>query len=1104
MQKVRAWLNRQSESTLTGVTLLVVVGVGGVDFLSLQPVSFVPFYLLIVAAAAWLGGAKPGIFAALVGTTIMLQKDWRATLPSDYSWTIYWNGGVRLAVLLFTAGILAELKRLTQELEGRVKQRTAALEAVTDQHNRTEAQLRDNVQRFREVTENISEVFWMSDTEKRHIAYVSTGYEKIWGRTCESLYQSPRAWLDAIHPEDRDQVKQAALTKQAQGDYDEEYRVVRPDGSLRWIRDRAFPVRDESGAVCRIVGIAADITERKQTEMLLQEREARFRALFDNSSDGIVIAEPETRRFLYANRTFLRMLGYALEEIRTLSVESIHPADALPHVLDQFQKLLREEVKSVLNIPVKRKDGTVFLAEIGAFPLELRGKRQVAGVFRDVTERRRMQEALQLQERVLASMVESVQLVDDQGIIRYANPATDAMFGYERGELQGQPIRVLSGLSPDEFARRFAEITEWMKTHGSYFGEFRNRRKDGSEFITEAGISTMTFAGTNYSVAVRLDITSRKRAQAQLAMLGHGLASTSELICITDLEDRFTYVNRAFQQTYGYPEAEILGNTPRMLDSPNSPPGLRAEILAKSHLGGWQGEVLNQRKDGTEFPIFLSTSQIKDSSGQILGLLGVAQNITDRKRAESILKESEYKFRVLFEAAPIGIVLANADGGDLEANTSFRHLVGYTQRELAGLTVGAITHPEDLTKTVQALAELGDERRAQAVLEKRYRHKDGHFINAQVFARSIRSKGAASRRIICMVTDVTRRKVEERLMGELAAIVAQSEDAIASSTLDRKVLTWNRAAERIYGYSAAEMIGQSLSLLVPPDRAAEHEAVWRDVLEGRSVESLETVRRRKDGALIDVSLTVSPVRDATHRMTGTSVIAREISERKRMEHEILEISANERRRIGHDLHDGLGQYLAGIALRAKALEQMLAEVGSPHAGEVKEVATLVGSAIRQARTLARGLDPIGIEGESTLAGALQSLAAENMELFHLGCEFRWTGPEVRVAAPVANALYRIVQEAIHNAMEHGKVRHLQIEVAVDADNLCLRVQDHGTGFQPDRPRPGGMGLRVMNYRAKSIGASLHIRSEPGLGTELRCVVPRTAWVQPRGEDVGQH
>ncbi|MGH7233553.1 MAG: PAS domain S-box protein, partial [Nitrospiraceae bacterium] len=146
---------------------------------------------------------------------------------------------------------------------GRLTGAVIVFKDITDRQ-RTEEALRESEERFCQVTENIREVFWLSDVSKECLLYVSPAYEEIWGRTCASLYLSPRSWLDAIHPDDRDRVRDAALSKQAGGQYNEEYRLIRPDGSVRWIRDRAFPVRDDAGEVYRIAGIAEDITQQKQ------------------------------------------------------------------------------------------------------------------------------------------------------------------------------------------------------------------------------------------------------------------------------------------------------------------------------------------------------------------------------------------------------------------------------------------------------------------------------------------------------------------------------------------------------------------------------------------------------------------------------------------------------------------------------------------------------------------------------------------------------------------------------------------------------------------------------------------------------------------------
>jgi PAS domain S-box-containing protein len=330
----------------------------------------------------------------------------------------------------------------------------------------------------------------------------------------------------------------------------------------------------------------------------------------------------------------------------------------------------------------------------------------------------------------------------------------------------------------------------------------------------------------------------------------------------------------------------------------------------------------------------------------------------------------------------------------------------------------------------------------------------------------------------------------------LAAIVESSEDAIYSQTLDGRIVSWNRAAERIYGYAAKAVMGQPVTLLLPPGYEQELADILQDLARGRKVVNHETVRRKQDDSLVEVALTVSPVRDAAGKVTGGSVIARDITERRRLEKEVLEISAEERRRIGHELHDGLGQYLAGIAFRAKALEEALAAEGSPHSAAAKEITAFVSNAISQTRSLARGFDPIEVERSGLLA-ALQHLLEETRQFFNIHCLFHCRPEELPMDAPTGLALYRIAQEAIHNAITHGNARQIDIELAADAGRLCLRIRDDGSGFQTDTPHPTGMGLRVMGYRARSIGARLSLSSQPGQGTEIRCELPFPAAPAPR-------
>ncbi len=206
------------------------------------------------------------------------------------------------------------------------------------ERKKSERLVQEGQERFRQLAEHIKEVFWITDPTKQEMLYISPGYEEIWGRSCESLYASPQSWIETIHPEDRGRVLEAATHKQAVGTYDEQYRILRPDGSIRWICDRAFPIRDSSGVVYRIVGFAEDITGRKRTQESLRASEQRLELVIHGSSDGFWDAQvlpgeqwSSPRTPVWWSPRVKAMLGYTDEEFPDV-LESwtsrLHPEDA--------------------------------------------------------------------------------------------------------------------------------------------------------------------------------------------------------------------------------------------------------------------------------------------------------------------------------------------------------------------------------------------------------------------------------------------------------------------------------------------------------------------------------------------------------------------------------------------------------------------------------------------------------------------------------------------------------------------------------------------------------------------------------------------------------
>ncbi len=208
-----------------------------------------------------------------------------------------------------------------------------------------------------------------------------------------------------------------------------------------------------------------------------------------------------------------------------------------------------------------------------------------------------------------------------------------------------------------------------------------------------------------------------------------------------------------------------------------------------------------------------------------------------------------------------------------------------------------------------------------------------------------------------------------------------------------------------------------------------------------------------------------------------------------LEQRILEISDDERRRIGHDLHDGLGQQLTGIALLSKALQQRLSAVQPEDAQAVEQIASLVNQSIAWTRDLARGLAPMSLESADA-AAAFEEAAVNSAHLLGVECSFHAEGELPRIEEHAALHLVRIIQEAITNSAKHGKAKHVRVMLSADEQKLSLDIRDDGIGMSAKTLAKPGLGLRIMNYRARMIGAKIEFgRSNPGGGALVRCIVP---------------
>jgi PAS domain S-box-containing protein len=331
----------------------------------------------------------------------------------------------------------------------------------------------------------------------------------------------------------------------------------------------------------------------------------------------------------------------------------------------------------------------------------------------------------------------------------------------------------------------------------------------------------------------------------------------------------------------------------------------------------------------------------------------------------------------------------------------------------------------------------------------------------------------------------------EQARSRLVDIVQSSEDAIFSETLDGVITSWNRGAQRLFGYSDAEAVGHRSSHLIPAERVAREREIIAEIGRGEfdGEHTLETIRICKDGRPVHVSQTVSPIEDVRGKQIGVSVIARDTTERRALEREVLESTGREQQRIGRELHDSLGQELTGLGYLAKSLSQKLNAMKSPYVETAQTITSGIQKAINEVRSAVRGLVPVEVDASGFMV-ALEKLAADTEARCGIECRIAGDAPITIDDNLLATHLYRIVQEAINNAVKHAHARHITVRPQSDNGTLQVAVQDDGVGIAGGASGNGGMGLRIMRYRAGVIDAVLDVQTTSGSGTAVVCRIKK--------------
>jgi PAS domain S-box-containing protein len=382
-----------------------------------------------------------------------------------------------------------------------------------------------------------------------------------------------------------------------------------------------------------------------------------------------------------------------------------------------------------------------------------------------------------------------------------------------------------------------------------------------------------------------LDDYECKRVEEELAFERSQLLSIfdgiDDVVYVTDLHTyEVLYANKAMRERFG---GDLVGGICyREFQRRDSPCDFCTNsIILKEKGKPYRWEFYNPTVDRH----FLITDRIiKWPDGRDVRF-EIAKDITDRKRAEEDLRASEDKFKAIFDRAALGLAISDSTGHIIDCNSAYQEMLGYSKEELREISFLDITHLDDKSKNRDLQRKMNDGLIDSYRLEKRYIQKGGRVIICNLIASAIRNPDGTLKYNMAVVEDITERKKAEQSQALLASIIMSSDDAIFSKELDGTITSWNRGAERMYGYTAAEMVGRSVEVIVPSNKLQEYRGILEKIRRGGEIENSEQVRITKDGRKIDVSITVSPIIDGSGNIIGASTIARDITERKQADKE---------------------------------------------------------------------------------------------------------------------------------------------------------------------------------------------------------------------------
>jgi PAS domain S-box-containing protein len=647
-----------------------------------------------------------------------------------------------------------------------------------------------------------------------------------------------------------------------------------------------------------LVAIATSLAQQAQKRSReLQASNTLLQTLFDVAPDGLVIADYRGT-IIRVNPRIESTLGFSGGELLGASIEGVIPVKLRDlHRIHQqsYHRAFSSRPKFLgRELVARRKDGSECPVEIVLAPLRSpEGEPLVLAVVRDITASKHAEEVLRQSEERFRSVFEQgplgiIVMGMDGGLIS-VNSAFCRMLGYSEDELiKMTPLDITfpedRGISVDLMRHLFQSGFSVGKIDKRYV------KKNGEVMWATLTASAIRDSDRRplYAVGMIEDITERRRAEAAVRLGSEIFANMEEAVCLVRMEDGvIVHANLKFEKMFGYGPDELTGQPVAVI---NVGTGRAAEQMAERIIAElkrssvWRGEILHRRKNDTQFWCAVTASIFHHPEfGEVA--ISIHQDITELKKAREALRESEERFRSIFEQSPIGVALLDLNHRMAKTNPAFCRMLGYSEAELAQMTPVDITFAEDRPYCLRELERLDRDEVSVCRIEKRYVRKSGEPIWISLTASVIRDSEGMPVCGLGMVEDITERKNAEKKLAEQAVLLDLAQDSITVRDMEGRLVFWNRGAKDIYGWTAEEALGNKARELLHSKYPMPLQEIENLVLTQGAWEG-ELRQITRDGKHIVVASSWSLWRDEHGAPRAVLVINRDITSRKRTEEQL--------------------------------------------------------------------------------------------------------------------------------------------------------------------------------------------------------------------------